>query len=504
MKRSALLVALSLVLILGSGVALSPYRMLAQGTGPNGGLKPQAPLGTAFTYQGYLADGNGAVNDTCDFQFSLWDAASNGTQVGSTQTKTGVTVAEGYFTVTDLDFGAAAFTGEARYLQIEVQCSGDSDYVPLDSGRVALEAAPYALYARTAPWSGLSGVPAGFADGVDDDTLGGLGCANGQIAEWNSTTSQWECGDDDTGTSGSFWSLTGNSGTNPSTNFLGTTDNVSLTLAVNGAAALRLDPDLTSPNLIGGYSGNSVGSLTYGATIGGGGQSSEINQVTRAYGVVGGGRGNTADYDATVSGGRKNTASGYASTVGGGQFNVASGEGAVVAGGGRLAGVTGAGNTASGDWSVIGGGWDNQATVTGTVIGGGYSNLVTATYGTIAGGYNITVTGQYAAVGGGWYNTASGYASTVGGGGDNTASSYNATVGGGTGNTASELYATVGGGWDNTASGVEATVGGGAGNTASGHYATVGGGNGNTASDHYATVGGGGDNTASGNGHRRL
>jgi len=840
MKRSALLVALSLVLILGSGVALSPYRMLAQGTGPNGGLKPQASLGTAFTYQGYLADGNGAVNDTCDFQFSLWDAAGNGTQIGSTQTKTGVVVAEGYFTVTDLDFGAGVFTGDARYLQIEVQCSGDSDYVPLDSGRVALNAAPYALYARTAPWSGLSGVPAGFADGVDDDTLGGLGCANGQIAEWNGSAwvcgdddtgggsggditavyagdgltgggvsgdvtvtvafsgtgsstyvaradhdhddryytetelqtdgsaqvhwnnltnrpaglddgdddvlaglscqsgeiakwngsawacaddavgtgssgditavyagdgltgggvsgdvtvtvafsgtgsattvaradhdhdgryytqvqlqgdgtadvhwnnltsvpagfadgvdddtlgglttcsngqvakwngiawacaadtdtdttysagtgldlngttfsvvtstvqqrvsgscaagssvrvinadgtvvcetdddtdttysagtglaltgttfsvggsyrlpqscsngqiaewngSAWACGNDDTGTSGSFWSLTGNSGTNPSSNFLGTTDNVSLTLAVNGAAALRLDPDLTSPNLIGGYSGNSVGSLTYGATIGGGGQSSEINQVTRAYGVVGGGRGNTADYDATVGGGRKNTASGYASTVGGGQFNVASGEGAVVAGGGRLAGVTGAGNTASGDWSVIGGGWDNQATVTGTVVGGGYSNRVTATYGTIAGGYNITVTGQYgtvgggdnisvtasyATVGGGWSNTASGAGATVGGGSRNTASGDVTTVGGGSDNAAKQDYSTVGGGTGNTASGSKATVGGGGDNTASGNEATVGGGDGNTASEMYATVGGGAGNTASG------
>ncbi|RLC99445.1 MAG: hypothetical protein DRI77_02750, partial [Chloroflexi bacterium] len=114
MKRtviSSLLIALMISLLPG-GVALPSYRVWARGATPHDILAPQAPLGNAFTYQGYLEDGSGAVNDTCDFQFSLWDAASNGTRIGSIQTKTGVTVAEGYFTVTDLDFGAAAFTGE--------------------------------------------------------------------------------------------------------------------------------------------------------------------------------------------------------------------------------------------------------------------------------------------------------------------------------------------------------------------------------------------------------
>ncbi len=127
-----------------------------------------APLGTAFTYQGQLRKNGSPYNGTCNFQFSLWDAVSGGAQIGSTLTQTGVTVSNGLFTVT-LDFGTGVFTGDARWLQIAVQCSGDSGYTTL-SPRQALTATPYAQYALGAPWSGLQGVPAGFADNVDNDT----------------------------------------------------------------------------------------------------------------------------------------------------------------------------------------------------------------------------------------------------------------------------------------------------------------------------------------------
>ncbi len=51
-----------------------------------------ATIGTGFTYQGQLKNNAGYVNGTCDFQFGLWDDASAGTQIGSTQTKTNVMV----------------------------------------------------------------------------------------------------------------------------------------------------------------------------------------------------------------------------------------------------------------------------------------------------------------------------------------------------------------------------------------------------------------------------
>ncbi|MCK4975758.1 MAG: hypothetical protein KAS36_02360, partial [Anaerolineales bacterium] len=161
----------------------------------------------------------GPVNGTCDFRFRLYNAASGGSLLG-TDTVNGVPVSDGYFGVVLNDsgeFGGNAFDGQARWMEIRVNCgSGDTDLSP----RQPLTAAPYAHYALSAPWSGLSGVPAGLNDGDDDTTYtagtgltlsGGQfsltagyrlpqGCSNGQIAEWNG--SAWVCGNDDVGSGG--------------------------------------------------------------------------------------------------------------------------------------------------------------------------------------------------------------------------------------------------------------------------------------------------------------
>lgn len=71
------------------------------------------PMGTAFTYQGLLEDGGGPVTNTspgCDFEFTLWDDPSAGSQIGGTESKGGVSVSDGVITV-DLDFSAGSFNG---------------------------------------------------------------------------------------------------------------------------------------------------------------------------------------------------------------------------------------------------------------------------------------------------------------------------------------------------------------------------------------------------------
>jgi hypothetical protein len=222
----------------------------------------------------------------------------------------------------------------------------------------------------------------------------------------------------------SAWLLEGNSGTDPAVNFLGTTDDTALSFRVNDVRALRLEPNATSPNVIGGFSGNNVTAGVVGATIGGGGGSTFANVVRDDHGTVGGGRSNL------VGNGAGTTSDGGFATVGGGQFN-----------------------TASGLTATVGGGTNNTASANAATVGGGHTN---------------TASGSSATVPGGSSNTASGTQATVGGGGSNTASGFRAIVAGGLSNTASNSQSTVGGGGSNTASGANATVAGGFANTAAG------------------------------------
>jgi hypothetical protein len=98
-----------------------------------------------------------------------------------------------------------------------------------------------------------------------------------------------------------------------------------LELAVNNQRALRLQPATHSPNVIGGYSGNSIGSGVIGGSIAGGGSpripplfTSFPNAVNADFGSVLGGRGNTVNgFAGTVAGGQQNVANGYASFAAG-------------------------------------------------------------------------------------------------------------------------------------------------------------------------------------------
>jgi hypothetical protein len=504
----------------------------SQAQEPAGDIDAQA-LGTAFTYQGRLTDGGSPANGEYDFQFELYNG-NDGSDVGRPISKENVSVTEGLFTV-ELDFGDV-FDGTPLLLGISVRPGSSSGTYTTLSPRQWLTPAPYAHYAAHAPWSGLSGVPAGLDDGDDDTTYtagagltlsGGAfslvasyrlpqGCTNGQIAEWNG--SAWVCGNDDAGGGGSFWSLSGNSGTTPGTHFVGTTDNQALELRVNGEQAFRLEPTAGIPNVIGG-SGNSVASGVTGATIGGG----SFNQADNDLATVSGGERNDANGShATIGGGLLNTASGTDATVGGGQSNTAGATDATVGGG--------IGNTASGSWATVGGGQGNTASDANAIVGGGtmneaggfastvgggFNNKAKADYATIAGGgpsnpsdssTNNQVYDNYGTISGGGYNWAGSddqyqqnaeYA-TIGGGLGNRSGGTYTTISGGAGNSASETSATVGGGTNNTASGMDATVSGGNGNTAIGGNTTVGGGYGNRAAGPSATVGGGVSNMASG------
>src|SRR5256885_934753 len=107
---------------------------------------------TSFTYQGRLTDGGTAANGTYDLQLTVWDASSGGTQQPQpspvTVTRTSVLVTGGVFTV-QLDFGANAFPGTDRFLEIGVRPTGGGAFTTL-SPRQQTTSTPYAIRSSNA------------------------------------------------------------------------------------------------------------------------------------------------------------------------------------------------------------------------------------------------------------------------------------------------------------------------------------------------------------------
>ena len=267
-------------------------------------------------------------------------------------------------------------------------------------------------------------------------------------------------------TGAACWNLSGNSGVLAG-DFLGTIDSAALRFRVGNQRALQIVPG-SSPSLIGGYSGNLIGSVV-GATISGGGSDGVVNQVNGNFGSIGGGRGNRVTGSwGTVGGGRDNSASGPVD--------------ATVSGG--------ASNQASGQTSAIGGGFDNIASGLLGAIAGGMGNRASGESSSIGGGNGHVASGPGASIGGGHENTASGSSSVVAGGASNSALGNWSTVAGGTGNRATMSYSSVVGGNNNLASGSYAQVLGGRNNLAGGSYSTVAGGEDNCTGARWSWVGG--------------
>jgi hypothetical protein len=143
--------------------------------------RPAAALSTAFTFQGQLQQSGMPQNGTCDFQFSLWDAISGGSQIGGTLSLSAVTVTNALFTVS-LDFGAGAFAGSDRFLQPSARCpAGSGSYTVFP--RQQLMATPYALYAPAAgSANGLSCSGCVTAGALASGSIGSAQILAGSIA----------------------------------------------------------------------------------------------------------------------------------------------------------------------------------------------------------------------------------------------------------------------------------------------------------------------------------
>ncbi len=529
---------------------------------------PALAQSTIFTYQGRLDEtGQGAVNGLYDFQFHLYDAATAGTFLTAAVTNN-VPVSNGLFTVF-IDFGSGFFNGSPRWMEINVRTNGGAVSPFTLTPRQRVTSTPYAIRALEAanattaasaasanaanavPWTGITGLPAGFADNIDHDTLYGAGSGlvlSGTTFSLNTNL-----------TDARYWMLSGNSGTTAGTHFLGTTDNQALELKANNGRILRLEPTVTSPNLVGGFALNAVSPGITGGFIGGGGRAGDLNRVTNHFAAIVGGYENlNGGQGGFIGGGTENEVLGDFSSVIGGFRNRAAGVyAAVVAGVENTAGhsgfVGGGGGNYADLYSFTGGGLRNKAFSDYAVIAGGYENtMFTGNYATISGGRNHTNTADYATIGGGQENYTSGSHATIGGGTNNLVTAENGVIAGGVGNSVQGTNATIGGGYGNSVSGraygsviggghvniiypdvqggtiaggiqnhvrtaasqgtvgggyqnfildnaFASTIGGGIFNRGEGAYGTTGGGYFNTNSGDYATIPGGRDNEAAGN-----
>jgi hypothetical protein len=346
--RLMILIGFAVVLTLGGGV-------YAQGTG--------------FTYQGRLNSSGNPTSGSYDFRFKLFVDAFGNTQAGSTVLTNGVSVTNGLFAAT-IDFGAGMFTGTSYWLEVGVRTNGASSYTSL-APLQPLTPSPYAIFANgansaatattavsattatTATTSSAVGANGVNQAAIQNNAVTSAKIAAGQVvksltvgantlydsvtlAQGNNVTitpsGQTLTIAASGGTPG--WALTGNAGTTPGVNFLGTTDNHPLELWANGTRALRLEPGLT-PNVIGGRADNSVASGVSGANIGGGAQNTIESGAN--FSSIAGGSGNDIqgnDFYSVICGGEANTnkASAYYSTILGGYHNIVAGSYSLAAG----------------------------------------------------------------------------------------------------------------------------------------------------------------------------
>ncbi len=322
----------------------------AQDPVPQRDVGAQDVAGTAFTYQGRLTDAGDPANGTYDFQFELYDTASDGIQVGVV-TQDNIAVADGLFTV-KLDFGAGVFTGNARYLEIGVRPgSSTGDYSTL-LPRQALTPAPYAL-ALPGLWTQQNATSPNVIGGHSSNSVAdGVVCATisggGMSGHPNQVTANYA-----TIGGGIYNTASGD------------------TTTIGGGYGNTATEN--SATIGGGIYNTASGNY---ATVGGG----DDNTASGLYSTVGGGKGNTASSDSTIiGGGFSNYATGHAATIAGGYVNMADGSHASIVGGAL--------NHADGGSASVGGGQYNAANGDFAAIAGGYYNYAGGDYSFAAGSH---------------------------------------------------------------------------------------------------------------------
>lgn len=231
---------------------------------------------TEFSYQGQLQNASALANGVFDFEFALFGSAFGGGQLGSTQTRSGVNVANGIFSVS-LDFGNQ-FDGTTRFLEIRVRQSGGGAFTAL-SPRQSIASSPYAVRSLDAQnavnsqtaanatnaanavnattATNFTGPLAGDVTGTQGSTtvarLRGTNVAatmptNGQVLKFNSGANQWQPDTDNAGAGGggTITGVTAGTGLTGG----GTSGSVTVGIANSGVTnALLADGSVNTPKI---------------------------------------------------------------------------------------------------------------------------------------------------------------------------------------------------------------------------------------------------------------
>ena len=325
-----------------------------------------------ITYQGQLEQSGSTFSGNANLDFRLFDAASDGNQIGATQRMSNVSVNNGQFQV-ELDFGAGAFDGGARYIEVAVD---DTVLSP----RQRITASPVALFA-------LSG--SGTGSGFWTPGNGGIGYLDGAVGIGTASPQS------DLQVIGSILSgnptnlLSGRNAFVSGGDVLSGDDlpnNAAAVTSFIGGGARQTIPESGARSAILGGSMHTVAGIQSAIVAG---NSATIEEPAMRSTILGGFRNIiSGGQDLAMLGGANNEMFGQRSIVTGGQNNrlLNTNDGLIAGGKGH--------RITSSDWSFIGGGSDNT-------IDSGFGNF-------IAGGRNNQISGSYAFIGAGSNNFAEG------------------------------------------------------------------------------------------------
>ncbi len=378
------------------------------------------PLDYSFSYQGRLTADSADALGLYDFQICLFDSTDGAVPLDCAPDFSDVPVEDGLFAL-QLDFGAMAFMGEERFLEIRVREATESGYTIL-SPRQLIRRVPEATHAAFVAWEGIEGIPADIADG-DADSGGtvtsvsaGSGLLGGPITTSGSLsldTSAVQLPTTAACTTGTYLTSINPDGSTLCSAITGVDPDQNFSIDTRGGDTFRITPstidDFSMPaqpasaSVIAGSPANTVSAGVEGATIGGGGAqgpdlSDDVDTTEGPNSVIG-------DFG-TVAGGVSNSA-GAAGAVGGGGNNAATGDYDAVMGGRD--------NTASGGFGFVGGGTANLVSAFAGTVSGGTGNVASTDRATVVGGENNEALGRYSTVGGGTDNCAGGDYSWAGG-----------------------------------------------------------------------------------------